>query len=54
MTLAPSTFYLGAARSIDGKGEPHPFRLPPHHLTTHAVVTGMTGSGKTGLLTVLV
>ena len=31
-----------------------PLRLPPHHLTTHAVVVGMTGSGKTGLLTVLV
>jgi DNA helicase HerA-like ATPase len=28
--------------------------LPAHHLATHGVVVGMTGSGKTGLLTVLV
>ncbi len=25
------------------------FSLPPHHFATHAVVVGMTGSGKTGL-----
>jgi DNA helicase HerA-like ATPase len=28
--------------------------LPAHHLVTHGVVVGMTGSGKTGLLSVLV
>jgi hypothetical protein len=27
---------------------------PPHHLVTHGVVLGMTGSGKTGLLMVMV
>ncbi len=31
-----------------------PFELPPHHLVTHAVVVGMTGSGKTGLCVSLV
>jgi Helicase HerA, central domain len=31
-----------------------PFQLPAHHLATHSVVVGMTGSGKTGLVTVLV
>jgi DNA helicase HerA-like ATPase len=30
------------------------FELPSHHLVTHGVVVGMTGSGKTGLVTVLV
>jgi hypothetical protein len=30
------------------------YDLPAHHLVTHGVVVGMTGSGKTGLLTVLV
>jgi DNA helicase HerA-like ATPase len=30
-----------------------PYRLPAHHLVTHGVVVGMTGSGKTGMLTVL-
>lgn len=29
-------------------------QLPAHHLVTHAVVVGMTGSGKSGLVTVLV
>ena len=28
--------------------------LPPHHLVTHGVIVGMTGSGETGLLTVLI
>jgi hypothetical protein len=31
-----------------------PLHLPAHHLVTHGVVVGMTGSGKTGLVTVLV
>src|SRR5262245_45905990 len=29
-------------------------QLPAHHLVTHAAVVGMTGSGKTGLVMVLV
>jgi hypothetical protein len=28
--------------------------MPAHHLVTHGVVVGMTGSGKTGLVTVLI
>jgi molybdopterin-guanine dinucleotide biosynthesis protein len=28
--------------------------VPAHHLVTHGVVVGMTGSGKTGLITVMV
>ncbi len=46
--------YLGLARPIDGREEVAPLRLPAHHLVTHGVVVGMTGSGKTGLVTVLV
>lgn len=45
---------LGAWRAIDGSPGGPVLRLPPHHLTTHGVVVGMTGSGKTGLVTVLV
>src|SRR6187402_1787065 len=45
---------LGAWRTIDGAPGGPVLRLPPHHLATHAVVVGMTGSGKTGLVTVLV
>jgi type IV secretory pathway VirB4 component len=29
-------------------------QLPAHHLVTHGVVVGMTGSGKTGLVTVMI
>ncbi len=45
---------LGAARPLDGSGTSSALAVPPAHLVTHAVVTGMTGSGKTGLLTVMV
>ncbi len=37
-------FYLGRAA-----GQAEPLLLQSRHLTTHAVVLGMTGSGKTGL-----
>ena len=30
------------------------FELPAHHLVTHGVVLGMTGSGKTGLTLVMI
>jgi len=45
---------LGARRSIDARRDLGPFLLDADHLTTHGVVVGMTGSGKTGLVTVLV
>lgn len=44
-----SNFYLG--RLFDakqGKVSADPFLYDPADLTTHAVITGMTGSGKTG------
>lgn len=43
---------LALGRSLDPRDDPakdKPFELPPHHLVTHAVAVGMTGSGKTGL-----
>jgi len=48
--MAESNFYLGGL--VDAKtAEPtsDPVLYDPADLTTHAVVTGMTGSGKTGL-----
>src|SRR5512143_2211331 len=45
---------LGAWRHIDGNDGGKVLRLPADHLVTHGVVVGMTGSGKTGLVTVLV
>ncbi|HET9956328.1 MAG TPA: helicase HerA-like domain-containing protein [Polyangiaceae bacterium] len=49
----PPTLNLGAWRHIDGEAGGPVLRLPAHHLVTHGVVVGMTGSGKTGLVTVL-
>jgi DNA helicase HerA-like ATPase len=48
------TLNLGAWRQIDGTDGGESLLLPAHHLVTHGVVVGMTGSGKTGLVTVLV
>ena len=43
-------FYLGKLfNSIQGTVTDQPLQYDPADLTTHAVVTGMTGSGKTGL-----
>jgi hypothetical protein len=43
-----------AQRTATVASNPQGFALPAHHLVTHGVVLGMTGSGKTGLLMVLV
>jgi DNA helicase HerA-like ATPase len=45
---------LGAWRYLDGTEGGPALILPAKHLVTHAVVVGMTGSGKTGLVTVLI
>ena len=46
----PEPFYLGRLFDLkNGKALPEPLFYDPADLTTHAVVTGMTGSGKTGL-----
>lgn len=42
-----TALFLGADRA-------GAFELQAHHLVTHGVIVGMTGSGKTGLLTVMV
>jgi hypothetical protein len=49
-----ASLYLGATARIDRTGGLTSLQLPAHHLVTHAVLLGMTGSGKTGLLTVMV
>ena len=46
--------YLGSWLSLDGTTGGASLTLPECHLVTHGVVVGMTGSGKTGLLTVMV
>jgi hypothetical protein len=49
------TLSIGRGRALDAAPESAaPLELPPHHLVTHGVVVGMTGSGKTGLAMVLV
>jgi DNA helicase HerA-like ATPase len=50
MTIQTDRFYLG--RIFDSKKREvtsDPLMYDPDDLTTHAVVVGMTGSGKTGL-----
>ncbi|MBN1954175.1 MAG: DUF87 domain-containing protein [Anaerolineae bacterium] len=47
-------FYLGREYDLEaGTTTDRPFLYPARHLTTHAVLLGMTGSGKTGLGIVL-
>src|SRR5690606_38026454 len=48
------TLRLGACSPLSGVQQAEALRLPAHHLVTHGVVVGMTGSGKTGLLMVTV
>ena len=48
------TLHLGKALPLSRVALPTPYRMPAHHLVTHGVVLGMTGSGKTGLVTVIV
>ena len=45
---------LGAWRYLDGRAGSNVLKLPANHLVTHGVVVGMTGSGKTGLVTVMI
>jgi hypothetical protein len=45
---------LGAWRHLNGTVGGPALWLPAEHLVTHGVVVGMTGSGKTGLVTVLI
>src|SRR5687767_14207184 len=49
----PRPMYLGLSLPAKG-GSMSPHHVPAHHLTTHGVALGMTGSGKSGLLTVMV
>jgi hypothetical protein len=53
MSSSPA-LHLGSSRPLDGGREAWALRMPAHHLVTHGVVVGMTGSGKTGLLMVMV
>jgi hypothetical protein len=52
--MAGSTFYLGRYFDVkSGKVTTKDVNYDPADLTTHGVVTGMTGSGKTGLCVAL-
>ncbi|HEX6135469.1 MAG TPA: DUF87 domain-containing protein [Longimicrobiales bacterium] len=49
----PSMLQLGEEIDADGTRSGRPVEIEPGHLTTHGVILGMTGSGKTGLGIVL-
>lgn len=47
---SPDRFYLGGVIDpVHGERTGEIVHLESHHLTTHGVIVGMTGSGKTGL-----
>jgi len=47
--------FLGHGRAVDAvRARNTRHLLPAHHLVTHSVILGMTGSGKTGLVTVVI
>jgi hypothetical protein len=52
--MKPRALSLGAWRYLDGRAGSDVLKLPADHLVTHGVVVGMTGSGKTGLVTVMI
>ncbi len=52
MSTPRGKLYLGG-HLLDGKRTGEPLHYDRHHLTTHGVIVGMTGSGKTGLGIVL-
>jgi len=52
--MKPTSLYLRAAKPVGGNCAGEFLQLPAHHLVTHSVVVGTTGSGKTGLVTVMV
>jgi DNA helicase HerA-like ATPase len=45
---------LGPWRYLDDRPGSKSLKLPADHLVTHGVVVGMTGSGKTGLVMVMI
>lgn len=47
--MEETNFYLGRLTDAQGKATDTPLLYDPADLTTHGIVTGMTGSGKTGL-----
>ncbi|MDH3251023.1 MAG: DUF87 domain-containing protein, partial [Acidimicrobiia bacterium] len=47
---SPESFYIGGVIDpVHGERTGEIVHLESHHLTTHGVIVGMTGSGKTGL-----
>lgn len=47
--------FLGKAKDLTADDSAMvPIEIPAHHLVTHSVIVGMTGSGKTGLAMVMV
>lgn len=54
MTQEPGALYVGKSLDEATRKPTGPnVEIPSHHLTTHGVIVGMTGSGKTGLGVVL-
>ncbi|MFM7063632.1 MAG: helicase HerA domain-containing protein, partial [Actinomycetes bacterium] len=51
--MGDSGLFIGEQLDADGARTGDAVRLDPNDLTTHGVIVGMTGSGKTGLAVAL-
>jgi hypothetical protein len=51
--MKQQSLYLGNACALNSDAPAKPHTIPVHHLTTHGIVVGASGTGKTGALIVL-
>ncbi len=51
--MTQPSLYVGNACALDSDAPAKPHTIPLHHLTTHGIVVGASGTGKTGALIVL-
>lgn len=51
--MSQPQMYIGTAQTFDSNDSPSRYLLPTHHLTTHGIIVGASGTGKTGGLIVM-
>ncbi len=51
--MSKSEMYIGRWYNVGSRDQPQRYLLPTHHLTTHGIVVGASGTGKTGGLVVM-
>ena len=51
--MGKSEMFIGSWYNVGSQEKPQRYLLPTHHLTTHGIVVGASGTGKTGGLIVM-